>query len=165
MNRRFNPSNKDLSNYIYASRMQLVKSKCDLENLEMQIEQWKATEPEDNFYFVAPESDDNSGQKFLFIYQSQFQRHLLQRYGNDICLLDATYRTTRYAVPLFFLCVKTNMDYSVAAVFASQSEDTATISEALKILNQWNPQWQPTSFMVDFSDAEINALQATFPGK
>lgn len=36
----------------------------------------------------------------LFCYQSKEQRRLLARYGT-MCLLDATYRTTRYALPLF----------------------------------------------------------------
>ena len=33
----------------------------------------------------------------LFVYQNEAQRDLLRRYGNEICLLDATYKTTRYA--------------------------------------------------------------------
>ena len=35
----------------------------------------------------------------------------LERYGNKLCLPDATYKTTRYALPLFFVAVKTNVDY------------------------------------------------------
>ena len=56
-----------------------------------------------------------SYQKFLFVHQTTWQRRLLSKYGNDICLLDATYKTTRYALPLFFLAVKTNVDYQVVA--------------------------------------------------
>ena len=32
---------------------------------------------------------------FLFVYQNDDQKRLLERYGNEICLLDATYKTTR----------------------------------------------------------------------
>ena len=46
----------------------------------------------------------------LFVYQSDWQRRLLSRYGNELVLLDATYRTTRYALPLFFFVVRTNID-------------------------------------------------------
>jgi len=39
----------------------------------------------------------------LVVYQSQWQRRLLARYGS-MCLLNATYKTTRYSLLLFFLC-------------------------------------------------------------
>ena len=45
----------------------------------------------------------NDGKTLLFVHQNAWQRQLLQRYGNDVCLLNATYKTTKYALPLFFL--------------------------------------------------------------
>ena len=81
-----------------------------------------------------------------------------------MCLLDATYKTTKYAVPLLFLCVKTNTDYSVVAVFASPFEDSNTICTALQTIKEWNPTWFPSYFMVDNCEAEINALEKAFPG-
>jgi len=50
-----------------------------------------------------------------------------------MCLLDATYKTTRYTVPLFFMCVRTNVDYVVVAMFVTQYEDSASIAEALNV--------------------------------
>lgn len=100
----------------------------------------------------------------LFCYQSEEQRRLLARYGN-MCLLDATYRTTRYALPLFFLCVKTNVGYQVVGLFVIQQEDIDSIKEALVILRRWNPHWKPQNFMVDFADEEIQAIESIFPGK
>ena len=41
----------------------------------------------------------------LFVYQEPWQKRLLARYGNELSLLDATYKTTRYELPLFFLCL------------------------------------------------------------
>ena len=49
---------------------------------------------------------ENEPSSFLFVYQSKWQKYLLQRYGNELILLDATYKTTRYSSPLFFLTVK-----------------------------------------------------------
>ena len=40
-------------------------------------------------------------QTLLLCYQTKEQKRLLLKYGNDMCLLDATYKTTRYALPLF----------------------------------------------------------------
>ena len=39
-----------------------------------------------------------------------------------ISLIDATYKTTKYDLALFFICVKTNVGYSVVAEFVIQSE-------------------------------------------
>ena len=54
---------------------------------------------------------ENEPNSFLFVRQSKWQKYLLRRYGSELILLDATYKTTRYSLPLFFLTVKTNMDY------------------------------------------------------
>ncbi|XP_028415032.1 uncharacterized protein LOC114538114 [Dendronephthya gigantea] len=99
----------------------------------------------------------------LLVHQTQWQRKLLERYGGDICLLDATYKTSRYALPMFFMCVKTNVDYCVVASFVVQQEDANSIWEALHILQGWNPNWNPDFFMVDFCEAEINAIERLFP--
>ena len=50
--------------------------------------------------------------------------------------MDATYKTTMYAIPLFFICVHTNVGYTVVAEFMCQMEDQASISEALAVLSK-----------------------------
>ena len=42
---------------------------------------------------------------------------LIARYTNDMALLDATYHTTRYALPLFFIAMKSNFDYQSVGLF------------------------------------------------
>ena len=91
-------------------------------------------------------------------------KHLLKTYGNEICLLDATYETTRYALPLFFMVVKTNVDYEVVGAFVCEGEGTENIMSALKKLKSWNPDWSPLYSMVDCCSEEINAIEALFPG-
>ena len=59
----------------------------------------------------------------------------LCRYPN-LVLMDATYKTCKLALPLFFLVVRTNVGYSVVAEFIIQHEDTTSITEALKILRK-----------------------------
>ena len=58
-----------------------------------------------------------------------------RRYGNEMILLDATYITTRYALPLFFRVVKTNVDYQIVASFVAENETQETITEALEVIN------------------------------
>ena len=76
---------------------------------------------------------------------------LLKKYGNEMCLLDATYKTTRYALPLFFLVVKTNVDYRVVAAFLMEGETTENIIAALAIIKGWNPDFNSLYAMVDCS--------------
>ena len=98
----------------------------------------------------------------LFVYQTKEMRQLLSRYGNELCLLDATYKTTRYAIPLFFLVVKTNIDYQVVGVFVTESETCAAISEALSVIRDWNPDFKPRYMMTDYDVAEIKAGRNVF---
>ena len=90
-------------------------------------------------------------------------KHLLKTYGNEICLLDATYETTHYTLPLFFMVVKTNVDYEVVRAFVCEGERTKNMS-ALKILKSWVPDWSPLYSMADCCSEEINATEALFPG-
>ena len=47
---------------------------------------------------------------------------------------------TKYDLALFFLCVKTNVNYTVVAEFIVQSELANEVDRALGIINQWNPE-------------------------
>ena len=71
--------------------------------------------------------------------------------------------TTKYAIPLFFVCVHTNVGYEIVAKFHYQNEDNECIAEELNIIKSWNPTWKPKYFMVDYSMAEINAIKSEFP--
>ena len=59
--------------------------------------------------------------------------------------------------------MRSNVDYIVVASFVLQYEDANSIAEALRIIQSWNVDWLPCSFMVDFSEAEINSLENVFP--
>ena len=50
-------------------------------------------------------SSSQCQQTLLLVHQEQWQRELLGKYGNEICLIDATYKTTRYAIALFFFYI------------------------------------------------------------
>ena len=38
--------------------------------------------------------------KILFVYQSVETKEMFHRYGNELVLLDDTYKTTKYTLPL-----------------------------------------------------------------
>ena len=54
------------------------------------------------------------------------------------------------------------MDYEEVASFVVQNESEEAIVEALQMLKKWNPPWNPTFFMTDKSEAEINAIEKVF---
>ena len=78
--------------------------------------------------------------------------------------MDATYKTTAYDLPLFFLAVKTNCDYQIVATFITEDEHTNTIAEALTILKDNCLDISPPYFLTDFDESEISAIEKVFPG-
>ena len=81
-------------------------------------------------------------------------KEIICRCGNELTLLDATYRTTRYALPLFFLVVKTNIDYQIVTVFVTENETEESIEEALSIIKTWNETVNPMYGMTDYCAEE-----------
>ena len=167
----------ELQAAVLASRLakSILEEYCndDQESLLCKITDLKESSPSTKFFLQTQEGEPNyfggsvhtnESKNFLFVHQEEWQQKLLLKYGSDLALLDATYKTTKYAMPLFFLCVNTNVGYKVVAEFMCQHEDEISISEALGILREWNPDWSPKYFMVDFSVAEIGAIETCFPG-
>lgn len=187
LSRRFYPTNKDIYNHLYKGKPNHFSSN-DQKNLEELIKKWKFENPQDFFLFrphsgkpCAEESTENNDNTIsnedteeslemdtstlIFCHQTKYQKHLLGKYGNQMCLLDATYRTTKYDLPLYFLCVRTNVCYQVVGSFIIQFENIKCIQEALMVFKEWNADiWKPSRFMVDFAEEEIQALETTFPG-
>jgi len=52
----------------------------------------------------------------VFIFQSPQMQRLYRRYGPNIVLLDATHKTSKYSLPLYFLVVQTNVNYQVCRI-------------------------------------------------
>ena len=82
----------------------------DQPNLKLLIDKWQNEDPLRKFKFRPYEEE---GERLMYVHQEQWQRDLLARYGGDVCLMDATYKTTKYSLPMFFVCCKTNTGYSV----------------------------------------------------
>ena len=178
-NRAYYPTKTDIKNHVYSAKRAQELSKLDQDNLSLKIEQWKGENPTTRFHYrpykeikqeysdcTFVKADDQQAafsQTLLYVHQEQWQQQLLRRYGNTIVLIDATYKTTKYELPIFFVTVKTNVGYTPIAEFVVQSETGDKIAEALKVLASWNPEWNPPYFMTDYSDAEISAIESVFP--
>ena len=86
----------------------------------------------------------------LYVCQNGWQRRLYSRYGKNLTLLDAAYQTTRYALPFFFMVVKTNIDYQIVAIFVTENETEDSIQEALSMIKSWNKDVSPIYGMTDY---------------
>ena len=177
--RAYYPSLDDIRNHIAKAKRALQLSVVDQENAQKIIEQQQKLSTDSHTYFrpyryakdgqiddkdiQTDDKDDQLEQTLLWVHQEPWQQQLLLAYGNTMCLMDATYKTTRYDLPLFFICVRTNAGYCVVAEFIIQSESATNIIEALQLIASWNPQWKPQFFMTDCSEAEISALESCFP--
>ena len=165
LDRQWFPKRKDIRNHMSAATKKLRLSSCDQQNLALLIEEWKRHTPSDSFFYRKHHTTDTETKEFLYVHQTAWQKQMLNKYGNHLFLLDATYKTSRYSLPLFFLCVKTNVNYQIVGSFIIQRETQISIFEALQILSSWNPGWIPSNAMCDFSNEEIKAIEELFPGK
>ena len=179
--RAYSPSLDDIRNHIAKAKRALQLSVVDQENAQKIIEQQQRLSTDSRTYFRLyrcaksdkdgqiddkdiqtddkdDRKDDQLEQTLLWVHQEPWQQQLLLAYGNTMCLMDAIYKMTRYDLPLFFICVRTNAGYCVVAEFIIQSESATNIIEALLLITSWNPQWKPQFFITDCSEAEISAL-------
>jgi len=109
--------------------------------------------------FTKSDEGESNNKELLWVHQEPWQQELLIKYGNTVSMINATYKTTKHDLPLFFITVRTNIGYCVVAEFIVQTEDKLHIENALSIIKAWNPQY----FMTDYSEAEISALEFSFP--
>ena len=50
-------------------------------------------------------------QTLLYVHQEEWKQLLIQWYGNNLSLIDATYKSIQYDLPLFFMAVRINVAY------------------------------------------------------
>jgi len=130
--RAYYPTNSDIYNHIFKANAAI--------KFAVKVNEWKQSKKEGaNIYFrpyrrkaaqlhqeQCNESHDNVSMEYeqtlLWAYQEPWQQDLMINYGNTITLIDATYKTTKYELPLFFLSTKTNVGYSVIATFVIHHE-------------------------------------------
>ena len=99
-NRRYCPSRQDLRSHI--ARAISASKYCgdDQELLKRKVDQWRRESPKSKFYLGTRDDDiDGDENKFMFVHQQEWQQRLLLRYGSDLVPMDATYKTTKEAIP------------------------------------------------------------------
>ncbi|XP_054272917.1 uncharacterized protein LOC128993182 [Macrosteles quadrilineatus] len=175
LRRRFFPDIKAVRKIVSSEKIKLRKSIIDQEETEMLSKNLDTAKY--NVFFRPSAYSVQAGENLcsedeetqdctsdlLFVVQTKEMQALYRKYGGNTVMLDATYKTCKYAVPLYFLVVETNVNYQVVAVLITQYESASAITEALTIVRNWSPDVKPNYAMVDFAYEEINALQSVFP--
>ncbi len=69
-----------------------------------------------------------------------------------------------YPSKLLHEACQSNFRYIPVALFIVENEDASSIEEALETIKGWNAGIIPKTFIVDYSNSEINALETVFPG-
>lgn len=118
---------------MYQARVAQRFSKLDQENVDALFVKWKKETPADAFHFrphsstvaavndacnsLINDKDDIMSDEFpipnywpliktaCFSVTKQLIKGASKKYGDQLCLMDATYRTTKYALPLYFFFV------------------------------------------------------------
>lgn len=78
------------------------------------------------------------------------------KHYSSVALLDTTYKTVKYALPLFSTLIKINVSYISVGLFVILYKTSKDITKALNMFKTWNPKWKPDYFLVDYCEAEIN---------
>ena len=137
--RAYYPCLDDVKNHIAKAKRALQLSVVDQENAVKLIEKQQEASPDSKHYFRPYRCKDPAKSNLkdlesadfdntlLWVQQEPWQQLLMTMYGNTISLMDATYKTTRYDLPLFFVSVRTNAGYCVVAEFIVQSESATHI--------------------------------------
>ena len=103
LDRAYYPDIQDIRNHINTAKRNLQLSVIDQENVLLKTTEWKELSPDTKLFFRPYTENDSSS--LTWIHQELWQQEVLLRYGNNISMIDATYKTTKYDLPLFFcLC-------------------------------------------------------------
>jgi len=134
--RAYFPTTGDIRNHMNQAQKTLKLSLVDQENVSMKVAKYLKLSPESKIYFQPFTKCDEQGNntELLWVHQEPWQQELLIKYGNIMSMIDATYKTTKYDLPLFFITVRINIDYCVIAEFIIQKETKSDIENALSVV-------------------------------
>jgi len=122
------PTSKQILSCLYPVQQRMRSGRNDEDTVRDMIHSW-TEDPEFHAHIELSLRDDSAG--VVMLHQSRWQQRMLALYGQAICLLDATYKTTWYDMPLYFLCVSTNVVYVNVATMLLCDDKADSIETAL----------------------------------
>lgn len=184
--RRYFPSDKDIANLIYKSRCLTRLSNFELEQLRQSIAILRETRKNDKFNLkievneisarrgcdeTADETDSKEtndqpfDQSIIVSHQTMQQQRLLRKYGVIAVFTEVSRNVIGLPFPTYALFVPTNVDFQLVYTCILQNRTKTSITIALEVLLEWNPNCSPKYILVDFTGDQIDAMQSRFPSR
>ena len=70
---------------------------------------------------------------------------------------------TKYALPLFFLVLKSNTNLQICTLVLLQEESIDMVTRVLSVAKMWNPEVAPKYAFFDFDETERPSLETVYP--
>ena len=103
----------NLPSFLDFFRVRLATAENESNNVHSEEDEEDSDDDDDvQIKFDKVVNTNTTNGKLLFVYQSPNMQRLYRRYASSLIMLDATYRTIKYALP-FFMVVKANVNYQV----------------------------------------------------
>ncbi|XP_062621423.1 uncharacterized protein LOC134283018 [Saccostrea cucullata] len=162
-NQQYFPSNKTVYNHIQLAIAKNRYSTEEQENVSKHLAYLcKNEKPPGTFQYHFQAHSQEEEKKFLIVLQTTWQQELLAQFGNCL-VIDSTFNTTKFNIPLYELVVHTNTGYTPIGIIITEDETEEQIAEGLSILKSWNAGWSPSVSVTDCDIAQSNALSKVFP--
>ncbi|XP_048255346.1 uncharacterized protein LOC125381984 [Haliotis rufescens] len=175
-NRQFSPTKKDLYNHIHTAVRNNRNSEEEQGVISDLLEKLKRDETDsrlDSCWFrprkrylcikISCHFSDTSGDTFLLVMSTHWQRTMLEKFGSAV-LLDATYNTNKYNLPLYQLAVRTDSVYVPVGFIITEDQTTDSLQEGMEKFASLHKEWKPEIFIIDDDQREKNVIQKIFPG-
>ena len=106
-----------------------------------------------------------SKEDFVLVIQTEFQRDMLWKYGNDGVCIDATYKINDYDFNLLTLMVLDDYQEGIPIAWAlSNREDKTVLVHILQALKEKSGLIKASWFMSDMAQQYYNAWKEVFEG-
>ena len=100
---------------------------------------------------------------FILCIQTNFQKDMILKFGNDTICMDSTHGTNMYDFKLVTIAVIDEYGEGIPVGWMiSNREDAAMLSEFLKAIRKCTGNIQPNWFMTDDAEQYFNAWKAVF---
>ncbi|XP_071948368.1 uncharacterized protein [Antedon mediterranea] len=169
LDRSYHPTDRDLTNHIYrAINIEKIK-RIDHNAI---LETISKLESSGQHIFYQPTSEKTCQKMkekseedsiFMLVYQESWQSNLMKSRLRALYVIDSTYKTHRYPLPLYTLWIYIDEKFICVAIIIMQCDATDDLAQALRHLKHWNPNWNPEYFLMDTQQPCWKAVEQTFP--
>ncbi|XP_033099141.1 uncharacterized protein LOC117102824 [Anneissia japonica] len=171
LDRSYHPTDRDLANHIYRAINIEKFKRIDHSKIHEKVSSLQGSSTGQRIlYQPTTEKALQKGKEkseddtlFMLLYQEAWQINLMKSRLKVLYVIDSTYRTLKYPLPLYTVWIYTDEKFICVATIIIQCDTTDDLAQALQYLRSWNPDWQPDYFLLDAQQQCWKAVEQTFP--